>query len=342
MQPGAGGKLTVIFAVTIVLLGFLVTRSVQQEVSRPEADEVVVYCAHDLPFVEPLIAEFEEQTGINVTLVADTEASKSLGLTRRIEAERNRPAADVFWNNQLLGTIDLAKKGLFASHADVEERSRFPEQFRDEAGLWTAFGARLRVWILSSPDLIESTSEAMPIDPDFCMADPMFGTTLTHAAVLWSEQGGEEFRQWFDSLPGRGVRVVPGNSATRDLVAGNVCTRGWTDTDDYAGAVDRGASVAMAVVRTAENRTIAIPNSVAILRKCRHPKTAKRFVAWLLSEEVERKLAEGDALQVPLGTLSEQPLPDRVAELRPFVEDAIDLRPFVDARREVLDWLGGR
>lgn len=342
LQPGAWSKLAAIIAVTIAVVGLLAYQSVGKPPAAP-SNEVVVYCAHDLPFVEPLIAEFEEQSGIQVTLVADTEANKSLGLTQRLMAERDRPAADVFWNNQLLGTIDLANKRLFQSHSELSNRTRFPEKFRDPNGLWTAFGARLRVWIIAEDSSVgdKLTGQPLPIHPEFCVADPLFGTTLTHAAVLWAEQKPEAFSNWFEALPGNGVRIVPGNSATRDLVANGICQFGWTDTDDFYGAVDRDAKVRLEPIRTATGKTIAIPNSVAIVSRCRHPQAARTFVDWLLSEEVELKLANGKAVQVPIGSVSvPDNLPPRVAELRPLVEESIDLRPFVDDRKRVLKYLG--
>lgn len=348
MQEGAWAKLLGIAALVLGGVAWLAWKQATAPPPGPSKD-LVLYCAHDLPFVEPLIAEFEEQSGINVRLIADTEANKSLGLTRRLEAERNRPVADVFWNNQLLGTIDLARKGLFQPHTDIVERDRFPKRYVDEDGLWTAFGARLRIWMINRVKLSDPrppTANPLYVNPDFCVADPMYGTTLTHAAVLWGTFGEQRFKQWWKSLPGAGVRVVPGNSATRDLVASGVCTMGWTDTDDYFGAVDRdedgGLNFQMEPVKLGP-KTLAIPNSVAIVKSCRHPDAAKKFVTWLLSEETERKLAEGPAAQVPLGRLDvSRALPTRVDELRAAVSDTIDLKPFVDDRQAVLDYLSGR
>lgn len=350
VQAGAWPKVFAVVGLVIVvaIAGSVLQRSGgSREFVTEDEKLLVLYCAHDLPFVEPLIAAFENDTGIRVTIVADTEANKSLGLTRRLMAERKRPQADVFWNNQLLGTIDLARQGVFQSHASVTERDRFELRDKDEAGLWTAFGARLRVWIINEesnetwPD--ERVATQLPDDPNFCVADPLFGTTLTHATILWKQEGREAFTSWFKSLPRKGVRVVPGNSATRDLVADGVCRDGWTDTDDFFGAIERKAAVRMEPVRTASGQTIAIPNSVAIIKDCPHPTAAKVFIGWLLSETTERQLADGPAAQVPLGRLDDpSTLPERVRDLIPAVQEAIDLRSYVDARQEVLKFLSGR
>ena len=310
-------------------------------------NDLVLYCAHDLPFVEGLVAEYEAQTGVGVAIVADTEATKSLGLVRRIVAEAVAPQADVFWNNELLGTVELEDRGLLAP-LTVAGAERFADSLRSPH--WVAFGGRARVWILSEgagrgepfPASIEDRQ--LPSGPDFCVADPLFGTTLTHAALLWDRVGDDRFRRWLESLPASGTRVVPGNSATRDLVADGVCTAGWTDTDDAFGALDRGADVRIEPVRV-DGRAVVIPNTVSIIRGGPHPQAAARFVDWLLSEAVERRLAAGPARQIPLGRLTENgrpPLPAEVEALTPLADEAVDLRGLLPARRAVVEYLSTR
>ena len=295
-------------------------------------DTVTLYCAHDLPFVESLIAEYEAETGVTVNVVADTEATKSLGLVRRIVAEAAAPQADVFWNNQLLGTLDLANRGLLAP-LDVSNAERFDEQHRGQT--WAAFGGRARVW-LTSNDGPADAGELLPSGPQFCVADPLFGTTLTHAALLWDVVGEERFAAWHDGLRASGTRVVPGNSATRDLVVDGVCTAGWTDTDDAAAGVRRRPELTITPVRV-EGRAVVIPNTLALVRGGPHPAAAARLADWLLSERVERRLAAGDARQIPLGSLTgDERLPPEVEAWRPLIDDAVDLRPLLPARRAVI------
>ncbi|MBN1964808.1 MAG: ABC transporter substrate-binding protein, partial [Anaerolineae bacterium] len=62
---------------------------------------VVVYVSVDQPHAEPVLARFEEQTGIDVQAVYDTEATKTTGLVTRLYAEREQPQADVFWSSEI-------------------------------------------------------------------------------------------------------------------------------------------------------------------------------------------------------------------------------------------------
>src|SRR6185369_17457908 len=92
-------------AFLVLILGLCFFLLWWQRSTRPK---LVVYCAHDAEFAEAILKKFEFQTGIPVIVKYDTEATKSLGLTEQIIQDGAHPRCDVFWNNELLGTLDLA------------------------------------------------------------------------------------------------------------------------------------------------------------------------------------------------------------------------------------------
>jgi len=47
------------------------------------------------PYVRPLVNQFQKETGIQVTLITDAEAAKSVGLAEKLRAEKDHPKADV-------------------------------------------------------------------------------------------------------------------------------------------------------------------------------------------------------------------------------------------------------
>src|SRR5260370_33274097 len=79
---------------------------------------VVVYCAQDEPFAKGLFEEFKQKTGLEVAPKFDTEAKKSVVHYTVIVSEKTRPRCDVFWNNEILGTIRLQRQGM----TDLSER----------------------------------------------------------------------------------------------------------------------------------------------------------------------------------------------------------------------------
>lgn len=58
-----------------------------------ETQSVVVYVSHDEVFSEPILKDFERETGIRVRAVYDTEETKSTGAMNRLMAEKNNPQA---------------------------------------------------------------------------------------------------------------------------------------------------------------------------------------------------------------------------------------------------------
>lgn len=303
---------------------------------------VVVYCAHDAVFAEEILRAFEQQTGTKVIVKYDTEATKSLGLVELLLAEKDAPRCDVFWNNELLGTADLAERGVLAPYRSPSAE-RIPAPWKDADARWTGFAARLRVHIASTrnspPDFATLTDPASTANlARVAMAKPLFGTTLTHYAVLWNTWGADKLRAWHRSTRDRGLREVNGNGAVKDIVASGICDHGFTDTDDYFDAKDTGAPVTMKPVEL-DGRAICIPNTVALIRGASHVSAAKQLIDFLLSADTELALAKSKSRQLPLGPVDENQLSAEVRELLPWREKAVPLPPLVKARAECLAWL---
>lgn len=311
----------------------------------PRQDALVVYCAHDAEFSEPILKDFERQTGIPLVIQFDTEATKSLSLIQRIKAEKNQPRCDVFWNNETLGMSNLAEESLLEPYKGTGH-DRIPEKYKDSEGRWTGFAARLRV-VIFNKDLIKSLEDTesailklIEEDPKkFAVAKPIFGTTLTHYSALWKEWGGEKLQAWHQEQHEKGIQEVAGNAKSKDLVAGGNCQAGFTDTDDFYVAVDAGKPVGMVPVRLKDGSTICIPNTVAIVKGARHQEAGRKLVDYLLSAEVETRLAKSAARQIPLGKVDQQQVPSEVRDLMDEAAEGTDLRVLASARRECLEWL---
>ncbi|MEZ6032202.1 MAG: extracellular solute-binding protein [Planctomycetaceae bacterium] len=307
------------------------------------ARELVVYCAHDSVFADAIIQKFEAQTGIVVRVRYDEETNKSLGLTNLLISEKAQPRCDVFWNNQTLGTIRLKQEGLLKT-VDPAVYARIPRQFKDADHQWAGFAARLRVYLVNT-DRMKATEEhinaALMSDSlsNAAIAVPLFGTTLSHYAVLCDQIGLDSLKAWHASLRLRGIREVRGNGAVKDLVAEGACDFGFTDTDDAFAAIDAGKPVTMLPVRLDSGQTICLPNSVAILRNCPHPEAALVFIQFLLSAEIELALANSASRQIPLGPVDISQLPADVRELTKWAADGIPLDGAASHHPEVLKWL---
>ncbi|MCM8794150.1 MAG: extracellular solute-binding protein, partial [Candidatus Omnitrophica bacterium] len=189
---------------------------------RKPVSQVIVYVSHDQIYSEPILKEFEKSTGIKVKAVYDLEATKTTGIVNRLIAEKDYPRCDVFWNNEIVRTILLKDKGLLSPYKSPNAQE-IPEKFKDRDGYWTGFAARARIIIynknlLSEKEIPKSIYDLL--DPHFkgkiAIANPLFGTTSTHSAALFSYLGEEKAKEFFQKLKENGVLIVHGNSIVKD------------------------------------------------------------------------------------------------------------------------------
>jgi iron(III) transport system substrate-binding protein len=334
------GKAATGLLVTAVVVGvFLLAYAV---VWRRTSDPLVVYCAHDSVYSDAVLRDFESSTGVAVAPKYDTEATKSLGLVELLIREKERPRCDVFWNNELLGTLQLQAEGVLQSYKG-RGYERIPQAFKDPDGHWVGFGARLRVYIVNT-DRLDPTERAVgqTLDGDLsrvAIAKPIYGTTLTHYTVLWDLLGESGLKEWHADLRERGVLEATGNAHVKNLVAQGTCDLGFTDTDDYFVARDEGRPVAVLPIRLPDGSTICIPNTVCIIKGTRRPGDAQRLVDYLLSAECELALARSKSRQIPLGPADEAGLPPEVRELKEWAAAGVRLAGLGPARTACLTWL---
>lgn len=281
--------------------------------------QVVVYTSVDQVFAEPVLQEYEKSSGIDVLAVYDVEATKTVGLVQRLVAEKSNPRADVFWNNEFSQTLFLKEQGVLATY-DSPAAANLPENFRDPDRFWSAFGGRARV-ILVNTERVKSGDEPDSVfsllDPRYSpdqvgMANPLFGTTLTHSAALYAALGQDQAGDLFQRIANRGVQILDGNSVVRDRVADGQLAWGLTDTDDACGALVKGAPVKAVFPDQAADQvgTLLIPNTVALVASGPNPENGKALIDYLLSLTVEAALIKSGSIQIPSRPLppgAEQP-----------------------------------
>lgn len=262
---------------------------------------VVVYTAVDQVYSDVIFREFEEETGIRVKAVYDTEANKTTGLVNRILAEKDKPVCDVFWNNEFIQTIALKEEGMLQPYYS-KEASDIPEAYKDPEGYWTAFGGRARVMLVNTdllpeeeyPDSVYDLINGSFDGKEIALAYPMFGTTRTQAAALYAYMGPEEGREFFEKVADCGIQIVDGNSVTKDMAAAGQVAIGYTDTDDAREAIEDGAPVAMVFPDQGEDGmgTLITPNTVAMIAGASHTEEAKQFIDYVVTRQMEEHLME--------------------------------------------------
>lgn len=282
------------------------SRSTEGGNANAVAREVTVYVSTDRVFSEPVLRAYEQKSGVKVNAVYDTEETKSTGLANKLLAEKNNPQADVFWSNEPVRTLVLKKRGVLAPYKSPVADG-IPATFRDPEGYWTGFSARSRV-IVYNTNLVKPEEAPKSVfdlaEPKWkgqvAVADPRFGSTSFHVAALYAELGDERADEFFRKLKANNVKIVSSNSVVRDMVVRGEVKVGLTDTDDVNVALEDKQPVAMVFPDREGMGVPVMPNMVSLIAGAPHSEAAKHLIDYLLSPEVERMLAESEAVQIPL------------------------------------------
>jgi iron(III) transport system substrate-binding protein len=313
---------------------------------------VVLYCAQDEDFAQESLAEFTKRTGLTVAPKFDTEAGKSVELFAEILVEQDRPRCDVFWNNEILNTILLERQGLLVPYPSPAS-APYPASCHGPDDTWHAFANRARVLIVNT-QLVPENERPRSIldltDPRWkgrvVIAKPQHGTSLTMAASLFDVLGEDGAKKFYSDLKANGLQIAPGNKQVAEWVGqgktpgGQPVAVGITDTDDTLEEIASGSPVSMIfpdrdAPKDSKLGTLFIPNTLCIIRGGPNLEGAKKLVDYLLSPEVETRLAETKGHQIPLNPEVKAKLPPRmetpktVNAMQVDFEHAADLLPKV-------------
>ena len=259
--------------------------------------EVVLYSSVDEPYVTPLIKRFESETGLHVRLVTDTEATKSAGLSERIEAERDHPQADVYWGNESFHTINLAERGVFAPYRPTSAED-VPARWRAKDDLYTGIGLRARMIVVNTraqtPEfrgLNDLTDPSLKGRIGIC--HPGFGTASGHIASLYVLWGEMKFTEYLRALRANEIKLLGGNSAVVDQVAAGNLIAGLSDNDDINNAKADGKLVDWILPDQGDGSgTLLIPTTIALVNHAPHVEDAKKLIDFLCQRSVEEDLIQ--------------------------------------------------
>ncbi len=279
--------------------------------------DVVVYTSLDREFSGPVLEAYERSSGRKVVPKFDVESTKTVGLTQEIvaEAQGGRTRCDLFWNNEILQTLRLKRKGLLVPFHPAHAED-FPETFRAADATWYGFAARARILIVNTrlvPEADRPSGLADLADPKWKgkigLAKPLAGTTATHAACLFVAWGDERAKAFFSSLKENGALVLSGNKQVAQAVGAGQLAFGMTDTDDAMEELSAGHPVAIVYPdrQPGQLGTLFIPNTLAVIKGSPHVAAAEALAGHLLSPEVESALADGPSAQIPLNRRTSTP-----------------------------------
>ena len=312
---------------TVVLLAGCAHPGVQDTSSfaPAEGERLTVFTSHKLKIYEPVIAEFEQRTGIWVELVTGGTGT----LLDRIAAGES--GCDLMFGG---GADSLgAYADCFAPYESVNAAAIAPE-YDLGGGAWTPFSA-LPIVLIYNTKLVRQNLPlgwASLLDAGWrgriAFADPtVSGSSYTALSTLLQALGGdtqETLAAFVRNLDGQ---VISDSGGVVEAVASGRCYIGVTLEENARKAVADGLDVA--IVYPVEGTSI-LPDGAAVIRGCAHEENARAFIDFLLEPEVQRLLTDSLSRRSVRGDIA-----DRTAAAGTALD--YDLTWANDARRSVLE-----
>jgi len=242
----------------------------EAETETDSNNTLVIYSPNPEDLIEETIPAFEEKYGIKVDLVQASTGE----LFKKAEAEKESPVADVIFGGSY--ALFSSNEKLFEPYISQENDQIIPE-YQNKTGFYTPYTLDVSVIIANSAltkdikiegynDLLNPTLKGKIATADPSNASSAFAQ-LTNMLV---DQGGYENEQAWTYVKNLFTLVD-----------------GLTYEDPALKLLNDGVDVK--VIYPKEG-TVFLPGNAAIVKNAKHMENAKKFIDFLLSQEIQDKL----------------------------------------------------
>jgi iron(III) transport system substrate-binding protein len=291
------------------ILLLVVTTVPQSHAQSPET--VVLYLSEDRSCAEPILKDFEKDTGIHVVAVWDKEAAQKV--MPQLIAEKADPQADVYWANEPVHPDQLKALGITQAYLSPNAAA-LPTMFKDPEGYWTSFSARARVLIINPKAKDKPDSLLAYADPRWAgrsvLANPVLNTTAFTFAALFNKWGDQQAEEFLDRVKNNGVKISEGSSRSAMMVASGKAEFSLVDIDDAVQALRSNPGGVELRYPDQEKDGLGcfmVANTVTMIRGAKHPASARKLIDYLLGTGTQQKLAFSECAQTPLAPGVEVP-----------------------------------
>ncbi|MBM7685880.1 iron(III) transport system substrate-binding protein [Defluviitalea raffinosedens] len=278
---------------SFVLLLALMVSAVGCGDKTEESNNLVIYCPHPLEFINPLVSEFEAQTGISVEVVAAGTGE----LLKRVESEKDNPLGDIFWGGSL-STIK-PQQDLFENYQSANEEYVY-DDMKNVEGPLTRF-TNIPSVIMVNTDLIgdikvEGYEDLLnpELKGKIAFSDPAKSSSSYEHLInmLYAMGNGDPEKGWdyVEKLCSNlDSKLLSGSSAVYKGVADGEYTVGLTFEEAAAKYVSDGAPIKIVYMKEG---VIAKPDGVYIIKNAKNMENAKKFIDFITGKDAQTIIIE--------------------------------------------------
>ena len=299
-----------------------------------QSPTLTIYSGRGQSLVEPLVKQFEAETGIRVQVRYGTDAQ----ILAALQEEGSRSPADLFWANTAGALGQASAEGLLRPLGETLLEK--PIAFVPASRTWVPVTVRLRV-LAYNPDRIkaEELPESLLDLPRFAREKGLVGRvgwTPTYSsfqdmvAGMIALYGEEKTREWLLAMKALAPKAYPSIPAVLDATRAGEVALGSTNHYYVVRFRRAGYRLGMHHFRDGDAGNLALVTGAGLLKTSKNLAAATRFLTYLLSPQAQ---------QYFVGNIGEYPLVKGVAldpNLLPL-EEALAKSPKLDFEKLPLD-----
>ena len=276
---------------------------------------LTVYSGQHVQTTQALVAAFERESGISVSLRSEDEDV----LADQIVTEGSHSPADVFYTENSPPLQYLASKGMLAP-VDRATLANTPSRFNSPDGQWVGVSARVSVLVYNTSLLSRNevpTSAMQLADPKWSGRIAISGSETDFQPIVTSvarTYGEQAALRWLESVKANaGSHDYPSSeTVTSQVNSGQVALGIVNQYYWYRMRAEVGAAAthsAIAYFAPHDVGYVLDVSGAGILRSSTHQKAAQRFLAFLTSTAGQEIIAHSDSFEYPIasGVTTAQP-----------------------------------
>lgn len=305
------------------------------------AEEVNIYSTRQPELIDPILAEFTAETGIDANIVF-----LSSGMLERLRAEGKRSPADVILTTDIANLNAATEAGLTQAVDSEVINANVPSSFRDTGNQWFGLTSRARVIYASNARVAEGeiSSYEELAGPEWqgriCTRSGTHDYNIALTAAYLAHHGEAAAESWLSAVKENLARAPQGNDRAQvkaiwagecDIAIGNTYYMGKMQADPEQ--IEWANAVHIVFPTMGDSGTHINISGMAMTANAPHPESALALMEFLTGDAAQALYAELN-YEYPLN--ADIPASELVASWGSFTPDTMPLTDIAKLRGEAL------
>ena len=260
------------------------------------AQTLTIYCGRSKSLVEPVVAQFEKSTGIDVQVRYGNTSQLALAL----QTEGERSKADVFWAQDVSALGAVAESEL-ASTLPSDLFKRVSGWAQPASKRWIATSGRARV-LAYAPSRVKKSDLPESL---FDLTEPKWkgkvgwaptnGSFQAFVTAMRQMHGDEKTKAWLVGMKENGAKVYPKNTPIVQALADGEIDLGLPNHYYLLRFKDKDPNfpVAQTFFKDGSVGNLVMVAGACTVKASKNKDAAHKFIAFLLSDDAQRYFTLG-------------------------------------------------